>query len=437
MIACIIICIASCVGLIGLVLTKPSITVKGVTLSIYWLPAFFGALILLGFGLLPLQEAWRGLTASGDMNPLKILSLFLALTFLSVYLDELGFFRKLAFAMLKRAQGSQKKLFFFLYALVSILTVFTSNDVVVLTFTPFICCFCKEEQISPIPYLVAQFVAANTWSMALVIGNPTNIYLASTMGISFAKYSSVMWLPTLLAGLTVLGVLYLLFRKQLNKEIAPLNKVAEIADKGLLYIGVTHLAVCVVCLAISSYVQLPMWLIAVLFAFSLCACTMVYAFSRHRILSSEKLLGRSFKRAPWELIPFVLSMFIIVLSLQEYGVTGIIARALDGTQTLQIFTYGISSFFSANIVNNIPMSVLYGGVFQAASALSDGAIYATVIGSNLGAYLTPIGALAGIMWTGLLKNHHVEFSFLSFIKYGLLLAIPSLVASLFGLLIIL
>ncbi len=419
---------------------KPSVKIKRFTVSIYWLPAFLGAVALLASGLLPVGEAWSGLTASGDMNPIKILSLFLALTFLSVYLDELGFFRKLAFAMLKKAQGSQKKLFVFLYALVSILTVFTSNDVVVLTFTPFICCFCKEEVISPIPYLVAEFVAANTWSMALVIGNPTNIYLASTMGISFGEYLANMWLPTLFAGLIALGVLYLVFRKQLSKDIQPLSKSAEIEDKGLLYIGIGHLSVCVIFLAVSSYAQIPMWLIAVAFAFSLCVWTMVYSFAKHKIRSSEKLLGRSFKRAPWELIPFVLSMFIIVLSLQKYGVTDEIAKLFSGDCGSQIFTYGIASFLSANVVNNIPMSVLFGGVFHAASAmgaLSEGAVYATVIGSNLGAYLTPVGALAGIMWTGLLKNHRVEFSFLSFVKYGAILAIPSLAAALLGLLIIL
>ena len=59
------------------------------------------------------------------------------------------------------------------------------------------------------PYLVGEFVAANTWSMMLVIGNPTNIYLASACGIEFGEYVSVMWLPTLLAGLVALFGLWL------------------------------------------------------------------------------------------------------------------------------------------------------------------------------------------------------------------------------------
>ena len=61
------------------------------------------------------------------------------------------------------------------------------------------------------------------------------------------------------------------------------------------------------------------------------------------------------------------------------------------------------------------------------------AVYATVIGSNVGAFLTPIGALAGIMWSNILKNNHVRFTFLSFIAYGFLIAIPTLLAALMGL----
>ena len=81
---------------------------------------------------------------------------------------------------------------FSLRSLVSVLTVFTSNDIIVLTFTPFICHFAKSARIDPLPYLVSEFVAANTWSMALIIGNPTNIYLMSGTGISFLSYTAKM-----------------------------------------------------------------------------------------------------------------------------------------------------------------------------------------------------------------------------------------------------
>ena len=69
---------------------------------------------------------------------------------------------------------------------------------------------------------------------------------------------------------------------------------------------------------------------------------------------------------------------------------------------------------AANPVNNIPMSVLYRSVISALPAGTGNgtaALYAAVVGSNLGAFFTPMGALAGIMWTGQLRDHGVPFSF--------------------------
>lgn len=437
MIWTIIICAIACIGLIALVLTKPSVEWKGHRIGVYWLPAFAGGVLLLGSGLLTPSELWLGLTASGEMNPLKILALFLSLTFLSVYLDELGFFRRMAFSMLRHARGSQMKLFLRLYLLVSVLTVFTSNDIVVLTFTPFICHFCKEEKISPIPYLVGEFVAANTWSMALVIGNPTNIYLSAVCGIGFTNYLSIMWLPTLLSGLTALGMLVLLFKKQLSSPLASLEKALEKVDENLIKIGVIHLAGCILCLAVSSYIAVSMWLISVCFVGSLACCTLVYALTKKRVPASGRLLGSSIRREPWELVPFVLSMFTLVLALQKYGITTQISNLLSGGgDKAELFKYGISSFLSANLINNIPMSVLFGGVIESGVATS-AKIYATVIGSNLGAYLTPVGALAGIMWTGLLRTHEVKFSFKKFIAYGVAVGVPALCSALIGLALVL
>ena len=58
---------------------------------------------------------------------------------------------------------------------------------------------------------------------------------------------------------------------------------------------------------------------------------------------------------------------------------------------------------------------------------------ATVIGSNLGAFFTPVGALAGIMWSGILKRHGVKFGYGDFLKMGVTVALPALAAALGGL----
>ncbi len=422
MVFVVITCVVTCVALMLLVCLKPSMKIGKRSHSIYWIAPLIGALILLLLGKLGITEFISGLTADTAMNPIKILILFLSMTLLSVFLDATGFFNLLAAAVLRRAQFSQERLFIYLYLIVSLLTVFTSNDVVVLTFTPFICYFAANANIKPLPYLLCSFVAANTWSMTLLIGNPTNMYLAAN--IDFMSYLTVMFLPTVFAGIVSFVVLWLLFRKQLQEPIEQGYPQFTVKDPVLLIIGVVHLAVCIVLLVLSAYISLPMWGIALGALVSLLLISGIYLLCKKQPLT---ILLTTFKRAPFETVPFVLSMFALVLSLEKYGVTTIIADFLSHGNA--VWTYGFASFFAANIINNIPMSVLFSTVINSPAAL-----YAAVIGSNIGAYCTPLGALAGIMFKGQLKAHGVKLSFPQFIRYGTLIAVPTLTAALLGLL---
>ena len=416
-----IICIITILLLILSILFFPNIKLGKIKLGSYWLIALIGAITLLLTKSVSLDGVLTAFTTNNAVNPLKILVLFITMTILSIFLDEVGFFRYLATTVAKKLKGSQTKLFFGFYILISLLTVFTSNDIIILTFTPFICYYSKNTKINPIPYLISEFVAANTWSMALIIGNPTNIYLSSAFNIDFLTYLQTMILPTLVGGLTSLSILYLLFRKSLKKEMGTFEQYIEKPNKFLLITGLTHLIICIILLAISSYINLEMYLITLTLAVSLLIITTSYLLITKKSLISIK---STLIRTPWNLIPFVLSMFIIVLSLNENGYTKMIADILNNFNP--IYSYGVSGALFANLINNIPMSVLYSNIITT----NVPSVYASIIASNIAAFITPIGALAGIMWMSLLKTYSVNFTFKNFMKYGLIIGLPTLLMSL-------
>ena len=428
----IIISAVTCILLMIVAFCKPSVQIGKTSVSIFWAVPFIGAIIMILTGHTSFSEIISQFTSDSAVNPLKILILFISMTLISIYLDCVGFFRFLASKVLSSAGKNQKALFFFLYITVSVLTVFTSNDIIVLTFTPFICYFAKNARIDPIPYLITEFIAANTWSMILIIGNPTNIYLATNAGATFSEYTLKMALPTIASGVISFAILYLIFRKRLSSPITGIGKNEIIEDKPAVIIGLIHLAGSIIMMVISSYISLPMWIIAAAFCTSLFVTASIYFIITKKGFS---VLADSVKRTPVETIPFVLSMFVIVLALQNSGITTIIAEKLSEGNT--VFTFGATSFLASNLINNIPMSVLYSAITNAAdpSAYTQ-ALYASIIGSNLGAFFTPLGALAGIMWTNLLKTSNVRMNFARFTKYGTAVAIPSLTASLFVLSIV-
>lgn len=428
-----IVALIVCVSMILLILFKPSVRVGHIQLSVYWMAPLAGAILMTVLGYVSPTQIIQGLTADSEVNPIKILILFLSMTLISVFLDNTGFFGFLAMKALQKAKSSQKTMLLLLYSLVSVLTVFTSNDIIVLTFTPFICYFSKKAKINPLPFLITEFIAANTWSMMLIIGNPTNIYLCGSVGVQFAEYIGVMVLPTVLSGLLSLTLLFVMFRKSLSAPISCDEYLPVKTDNPLMILSLVFLGCAILLMAISSYCGLPMWIISFACFLLLYVIATGYLIVRHRPFTP---VISSLKRTPYEIIPFVLSMFVIVLALGEAGVTKQITDLLSGANP--VISYGISSMCAANLVNNIPMSVLFSTVIEPLSGIArTQALYAAVVGSNLGAFLTPIGALAGIMWMDMLRAHDVNLSFGRFTLHCAPIAVIALVGALAGLLIVL
>lgn len=424
---CIVISIITCILMILSIIFYPSIKIKNIKISLYWIICLIGAIILICFNQVDLNDIKNEFINNSSINPLKILILFFSMTFISIFLDEVGFFKLIAIKILSKVNNKQITLFICLYFLVAILTVFTSNDIIVLTFTPFICYFCKNAGINPLPYLVGIFISSNTYSMMFIIGNPTNIYLATSQGIDFISYFKIMFIPTILSGLIEFIILILLFRKNLNDKILSREIEKQEYNKFLIIVGLIHLFICLIFLIISSYLNIEMYLISLFSALSLLIISFIY-FIVKKIKLSKYL--DILKRLPFELIPFMLSMFIIVLALNKQNIPSLISNYLNNGN--EIINYGISSFLMCNVMNNIPMSVFYASIINIGDLK---ATYSTIIGSNLGAFLTPIGALAGIMFTSLLKKYDVKYTFLDFIKYGGIISIPTLLVALFSLML--
>ena len=93
-------------------------------------------------------------------------------------------------------------------------------------------------------------------------------------------------------------------------------------------------------------------------------------------------------RLPYSLLPLLLGMFVVVLALDEQGITSLIAGILN-QDGYSIWSHGLGSMFLANLMNNIPKSVLFEEVFLSAPYESL-APYAVILSSNLAAYLTPL-----------------------------------------------
>ena len=399
------------------------IRIKKVTIAVYWLFCLVGAVLCLIFGFAGQNPIKHLFFSNLNINPVKILVIFISCTSISVFLDKIGFFSYIASIILKKSKSSQTRLFFSFSAIIAVLTIFTSNDILILTFTPFICYFAKNAKIDAKPYILSEFVCANVWSMFFFIDNPTNIYMCSTFNITFVDYALKMALPTIACGVFATLLVYILFKKKLSKPLINDNVQIIKPNKALLSVGIAGLLVMVLFMAISNYINLELWYIPL-------ACSALTYLGSVICIVVQKLkfsvLIESLKSLPYALIPFLLSMSVFIAVLDNVGVISYFASLLPGQN---IFIIGFIAFLLGNLVNNIPMTMIFTTTLATISAQLP-IIYGTIAASNICALLTPVGSLAGIMFMKILKQNDIEYNFKQFIGYGSIISIPTMLIAL-------
>jgi arsenical pump membrane protein len=103
---------------------------------------------------------------------------------------------------------------------------------------------------------------------------------------------------------------------------------------------------------------------------------------------------------------------------------GAVAQSVPGTA----WATGIITAVADNIANNLPVGLVAGSV-QASDHLPPPVIRAMLIGVDLGPNLSVTGSLATILWLVALRREAIEVSAWRFLRLGLLVTPPALVAA--------
>ena len=119
------------------------------------------------------------------------------------------------------------------------------------------------------------------------------------------------------------------------------------------------------------------------------------------------------RRTPWSIVVFALSMNLIVYSLYLHGAVAWFPRALEpmtdsGSFAGILGSGALFSLLSAG-VNNLP-AVLVSSLAIQESGGPHYLPYASLLGTSVGAKLTPIGSLATLLWLQLLRKGGIDMS---------------------------
>jgi len=391
--------------------------------------ALLGLFVLLLLSLLSWEDIPFGLLGNEFLQPFQIIIILISLSVMSTTLDDYGFFKFAAYRAILWSKNNGRILFTNFFILTFVLTSFTSNDVDVLTITPIVLWFALITKINPWPYLFSVFVVANTSSMEFLIGNLTNIIIGTVLNINFLEFFLVMIVPTIITLIAQYFLLFLIFKKDLpqkilnKKELEQTKKILSqpLANRNKNIFVLVILGLVIVLSAVAEYIKIELWLITLIGALVV-------------LLSNEFDIKERFKAFPWNEVVFVLVFMVFTAKLQVLGVVDFVASyfasAIDSLWGA-IYISGFLSGLASGIINNIPASISLSSVFYSLTMTSDlivakAVAFGLVIGTNLGALVSPVGALATIMWLGLIRKKGYQVPLKQFISYGLLFGFVSI-----------
>ena len=360
---------------------------------------------------------------------------FIALIVISLLLDEAGFFHWAALHVVRWGKGRGRTLFPLIVVLGAAIAAVFANDGAALLLTPIVIAIFTQLRLShtaALAFIIATGFVADTTSLPLVISNLVNIVSANFFRIAFDRYAAIMVPVDLVALGATLAVLWLWYWRQVpaTYPVAELPAPATaIRDHHVFRAAFPLLALVLAAYFLTAPFHIPVCVVA-----CLAAGILLLVAGYGRVIPVRKVL----RGAPWQIVIFSLGMYLVVYGLRNAGLTDYLATALVWLGHQGTFAATIGAGFLAavlsSIMNNMP-SVLVGALaIQQAHDITpltrDLMIYANVIGCDLGPKFTPIGSLATLLWLHVLasKNHRVTWR--QYMKVGLVITPPVLLATL-------
>lgn len=170
--------------------------------------ALLGAVACVALGVLTPEHAL------GAINGPTILLLF-GVMGMGAFLGIDGFFDSIEHAIIRRT-GTPARLLAFIVWGAGLLSAFITNDAVCVLGAPVVVRLIRRHDLPALPFLLALATAANTGSVATLVGNPQNMLCAVLGGLSYREHLLLVG-PLALVCLAVNhGLLYAVFRRQLG-----------------------------------------------------------------------------------------------------------------------------------------------------------------------------------------------------------------------------
>jgi Na+/H+ antiporter NhaD/arsenite permease-like protein len=196
--------------------------------------ALLGAVACVAFGVLAPEQALAAVDAS-------TLLLLLGVMGMGAFLAVDGLFEQLEDRLIAFAKTPTRLLALLIWGS-GLLAAVITNDAVCVLGAPLVVRLIERHRLPPLPYLLALATAANTGSVATLVGNPQNMLCAQLGALDYREHLTIMAPVALLALAINHGLLWAMFRAPLREA-----SLAEGGDAAIAPRAKVSLAIIMIC----------------------------------------------------------------------------------------------------------------------------------------------------------------------------------------------
>jgi len=389
--------------------------------------ALLGAILMLATTIISASDAYDVLKTTAN-----ILLFFLGLMIVCAVADRAGFFEWSAFKAVKLANGRGRRLLLVLFGLGTVITTFFSNDATALILTPIVYVVVTKLKLNPLPYVFACAFIANTASMMLPISNPVNLLPVDQFELTLSEYLRFLLLPTILAILINVALFAVLFRKAILTSFKYDGAGFSVKIDGFFLFTCVGLVLTALGYIFASLYGLPLSWPALVGA----AVLLTGGFAFRRLTLKRVNSGIS-----WSILLFIFCLALLVKGLDNAGVTHTIGEALTNLSSKgslgAILATSFGTAVGSNLINNWSMMMVsvssLGNISTSITSVNQGLIYSSIVGADLGPNIAIIGSLSSMLWLVILRQRGLDIHPMQYLRLGLIVAPPMLLAAALGL----
>jgi Na+/H+ antiporter NhaD/arsenite permease-like protein len=402
--------------------------------------AMAGAAVVVFLGIVP----WDSMLEHIDFGTIFLL---MGMMIIINVARQSGLFEYIAIRTAKMAKGSPIMVLILFSIVTAIVSAFLDNVTTVLLLTPMLLYITKLMDLNPVPFLLAEIISSNVGGAGTLIGDPPNIMIASSAGLSFNEFITIMG-PIAAVDMVIVLIIFLAVYGRsmkvtaeekgiITKTINSLDEQGAIADIKLFKKAVTVILLVVVLFFIHSSIGVYLNMI---FPFvdpsialepaevALIGAAIILIWSR---VQPDEI----FEKIEWTALFFFAGLFVIVGALVNTGIIEMVSQymiSMVSNQFEAMFVIAWFSAFASAIVDNIPLTAALIPLIHDMSATMD--VYplwwALSLGACMGGNGTAIAASANVVVLGVAEREGIAITFMQFLKMGMLTLIVTVAVGL-------